>query len=175
VPAEIQIRLLGADDAASYRRCRLEQLEAEPDAFGESVDEASRVPLDVIASRLGAPADESAVFAAFDGDSIVGTAGWYRFREVKTRHKGRIGGVYVRAPYRGRGIGRRMIRAVIGAAAGAGVEQLMLSVVSKQTAAVHLYESLGFKSIGREERALKIGERYVDEELMTLRLPTTAA
>jgi hypothetical protein len=44
----------------------------------------------------------------------------------------------------------------------------MLSVVTEQNAAVGLYRSLGFESYGCERRALKIGDRYVDEDNMVL-------
>ena len=43
-------------------------------------------------------------------------------------------------------------------------------VATTQTAAIALYQSLGFRSFGCEYRALKIGERYVDEEQMVLYL-----
>jgi RimJ/RimL family protein N-acetyltransferase len=49
-----------------------------------------------------------------------------------------------------------------------GLEQIMLSVATTQLAAASLYRSLGFESFGCERRALKIGERYVDEEHMVL-------
>ena len=39
-----------------------------------------------------------------------------------------------------------------------------------QTAAAALYRSLGFAAFGREPNALKIGDRYLDEEYMVLRL-----
>jgi ribosomal protein S18 acetylase RimI-like enzyme len=51
-----------------------------------------------------------------------------------------------------------------------GVEQILLSVTATQTAAIELYRSLGFKSFGTEPRALKIGDRVVDEEYMILRV-----
>jgi ribosomal protein S18 acetylase RimI-like enzyme len=51
-----------------------------------------------------------------------------------------------------------------------GVDQLLLSVASTQTAAARLYRSLGFAAFGREPRALKIGDRFIDEEYMVLRL-----
>ena len=62
--------------------------------------------------------------------------------------------------------------ALVTAAGKAGVEQLTLSVAVTQAAARHLYSSVGFEVIGREPRALKIGDRYVDEDLMLLRLTT---
>jgi len=49
-----------------------------------------------------------------------------------------------------------------------GIEQIMLSVVTTQDAAIKLYRSLGFESFGCERRALKIGDRYLDEENMVL-------
>jgi ribosomal protein S18 acetylase RimI-like enzyme len=49
------------------------------------------------------------------------------------------------------------------------VEQVLLSVAATQEAAIRLYRSLGFEPFGREPRALKIGNRYVDEEYMILR------
>ena len=55
-----------------------------------------------------------------------------------------------------------------------GVEQIILAVAAPQAAAVALYRSLGFVSFGREPRALKIGDSYVDEEYMILRLGGTA-
>jgi hypothetical protein len=44
----------------------------------------------------------------------------------------------------------------------------LISVVTVQAAALSLYRSLGFESYGRERRALKIGDRYLDEEHMIL-------
>jgi hypothetical protein len=44
----------------------------------------------------------------------------------------------------------------------------MLSVVTTQDAAISLYRSLGCESFGCERRALKIGDRYLDEENMVL-------
>ena len=49
-----------------------------------------------------------------------------------------------------------------------GIEQILISVVTVQAAALSLYRSLGFESYGRERRALKIGDRYLDEEHMIL-------
>jgi len=37
-----------------------------------------------------------------------------------------------------------------------------------QTAAIELYRSLGFRTFGTQQRALKLGDRYVDQEHMVL-------
>jgi hypothetical protein len=43
-------------------------------------------------------------------------------------------------------------------------------VTETQAAAIKLYHSLGFETFGREPRALKIGDRMMDEDYMILRL-----
>jgi RimJ/RimL family protein N-acetyltransferase len=68
-----------------------------------------------------------------------------------------------------------MIAVLKHAACLEGIEQINLLVATTQTAAKGLYESLGFRSFGCEQRALKIGERYVDEEHMVLHLKSTGA
>jgi len=49
-----------------------------------------------------------------------------------------------------------------------GIEQVALAVSSQNAGARGLYESLGFEMYGCEKRASKIGDAYVDEELMVL-------
>jgi hypothetical protein len=49
-----------------------------------------------------------------------------------------------------------------------GMEQIKLAVSNTQLSAGRLYRSLGFESFGLERKALKIGDKYVDEEHMVL-------
>jgi ribosomal protein S18 acetylase RimI-like enzyme len=51
-----------------------------------------------------------------------------------------------------------------------GLEQVNLTVSSRQIAAKTLYRSLGFETFGLENAAFKIGEQYFDEEYLVLRL-----
>ena len=51
-----------------------------------------------------------------------------------------------------------------------GAEQVVLSVATPQAAASALYRALGFQSFGCEPRALKVGERFIDQEYVVLRL-----
>jgi ribosomal protein S18 acetylase RimI-like enzyme len=92
-------------------------------------------------------------------------------KNLKERHKGHVWGVYVTAALRGTGIGRSVMCALLEHAARVkGIEQLGLLVATTQAAAMGIYQTLGFRSFGCERRALKIGERYVDEEHMVLDL-----
>jgi len=51
-----------------------------------------------------------------------------------------------------------------------GVEQVLMSVTTTQRSVKALYESLGFEVSGVDPRAFRIGERYVDQLHMMLRL-----
>jgi ribosomal protein S18 acetylase RimI-like enzyme len=165
----MEIRLLTAGDANAYWKIRLEALEREPQAFGSSPEEHRALTVGEVAARISFDPENKFVTGAFADERILATAGFFRDQGRKARHKGHIWGVYVARQARGRGLGRELMRAVLERAAGIeGIEQIMLSVVTAQSAAVNLYRSLGFESYGCERRALKIGERYLDEENMVL-------
>jgi ribosomal protein S18 acetylase RimI-like enzyme len=167
----MEIRVLTASDASEYWKIRLEALECDPEAFGSSPEEHRALTDDEVAARISCDLANKFVLGAFSGERLLGTAGFFRDKGLKARHKGHIWGVYVTREERNQGLGRKMLQAVLEQAARIdGVEQIMLSVVTEQNAAVSLYRSLGFESYGCECRALKIGGRYVDEENMVLYL-----
>ncbi len=167
----MEIRVLTASDASEYWKIRLEALECDPEAFGSSAEEHRALTDDEVAARISYDPANKFVVGAFSGERLLGTAGFFRDKNLKARHKGHIWGVYVAREARSHGVGRKMLQAVLERAIRIdGLEQIMLSVVTEQNAAVSLYRSMGFESYGCERRALKIGERYVDEENMVLYL-----
>jgi ribosomal protein S18 acetylase RimI-like enzyme len=167
----MEIRILTAEDANQWWRLRLEALERDPQAFSASTDQHQRLSLDDVRNRLGAGAQDSFVVGALQDGRLEGTAGFYRETGPKTRHKGRIWGVYVTPEKRRGGIGRKLLQLLLDRARAIdGLDQIHLSVTTTQTAAAQLYRSMGFESFGVEPRALKIGGRYIDEEYMLLRL-----
>ncbi len=159
--------MLSESDAEAFRKLRRERLTEEPRAFAESVEEHDAISLETIRARLRDSSGENFVVGAFEGGELVGMAGFSRSPRKKSRHKGVIWGVYVRASARGRGVGRALLTALIERARGE-VEQIQLSVSVGQIAARKLYESLGFDVFGRERHALKVAGEYVDEDHMVL-------
>ncbi|MGA9507467.1 MAG: GNAT family N-acetyltransferase [Candidatus Sulfotelmatobacter sp.] len=165
----IDLRFLAASDADAYWNIRMEALESELEAFGSSAEEHRALSREDIARRLAFDPSNNFVVGAFAGDRLVGTAGFFRDKGLKERHKGHIWGVYVTPEVRGKRAGRDMLRMLLErASAIEGLGQIMLSVATTQHVAISLYRSLGFESYGCERRALKIGEQYVDEEHMVL-------
>lgn len=162
------IRLLTPEDAALFRRLRLEALRAHPEAFGASHEDEAARPEAWWAERLRG----SAVFAGWraEGAEPAGLMALALPTAAKTRHKALLWSVYLRPESRGSGLAAALLRAVIAHAEGR-VEEIRLSVVAGNDRARRLYESLGFRAWATEPRALKIGDRYYDETLM--RLPLT--
>jgi ribosomal protein S18 acetylase RimI-like enzyme len=161
------------DDVDAFWALRLRALREHPGAFASAFEESRSRPRDAVRRDFQArnTGPESIVIGAFESDSLVGTAGCFREQGAKLRHKAIIWGVYVAPEARGRGVGRALVEAAVATARSWDeVEEVRLSVASDNVAACRLYRALGFVVYGVEPRALKLPDRYVDEDHMVLRL-----
>jgi ribosomal protein S18 acetylase RimI-like enzyme len=165
VVLSFEIRRLQVADVEDYRTIRLASLRTEPEAFGSLYEVEAARPVESFVDRLAS----SIVLGAYADGRIVGVAGFRRETGPKERHKAVVWGVYVQPEARGQGVAASLIAAIIDAAREI-VEQLTLTVVQGNSAAVALYRRFGFQVYGVEPRARKNPGGYVDKVLMVLDL-----
>lgn len=165
------IRRLAPPDAFAFHALRLAALRECPSAFSSSYEEECETPLTIIAARL-APDSGRDVFGAFDGAELAGMVVIGREEARKLRHKASIRGMYVCASQRGKGVGRRLLEQALDcAAAMPGLLQVNLSVTASQSAAVALYQAMGFTVFAREPGALMVDGVLYEDMQMVRNLP----
>lgn len=165
---KILVRQLLEEDWQIYREIRLRSLKQDPDSFCSTHETESNCTDEQWKDRLrlGARSFASMPLIAQLGNESLGLAcGVVHAAEDDAAQ---LYQMWVAPSSRGSGIGRRLVVEIVGWAAGLGVRTLNLGVTSGNTAAVRLYESIGFVAVG-ELQALRAGsELHVQN--MTLRL-----
>ena len=165
----ITISRLNLDEWSKYKKLRLEALKNEPSSFSSSYEDSLKSPNDKWKEELQKSHNEDSIvmFFAKDGGRLVGMIGAFWQDKEKTKHIGNIFGVYVNPGYRGKGIGKLLMEAILNKLNDMPqIEKIKLGVVMQQTPALKLYEKYGFKIIGKCTKELKIGNEYYDEYLM---------
>ena len=98
-------------------------------------------------------------------DAVVGWCDIARHTRAGFEHCGRLGmGLLPEA--RGKGVGERLLRAVLREAKGQAFERVELEVFGSNTKAQALYQRLGFIEEGRKVGARKLDDVYDDDVLM---------
>lgn len=77
--------------------------------------------------------------------------------------------IYVSERHRGRGVGARLLAALISASEAAGVWTLQASVFPENRATLRLHRRAGFRDVGRRERIAALGGRWRDTVLLERR------
>lgn len=105
---------------------------------------------------------------AVEGGAVVGMCDLRRGARTGNRHLGVLG-MGVLAGYRGQGIGRRLLTAVIEAAKGMdGFCRIELGVTPWNAPAIALYESLGFVHEGVKKKGIATRGAPEDDLMMAL-------
>ena len=79
--------------------------------------------------------------------------------------------VYVAAAARGRGVGKRLLAALVRASEEAGLWTLQAGIFPENEASVALHRAAGFRVVGHRERIGRMGTRWRDVLLLERRSP----
>ncbi|KGS35610.1 GNAT family N-acetyltransferase [Burkholderia pseudomallei] len=163
----ISIRLLEPADAAAFSALRLVAIDTSPSAIWPTRAEEAGRSMREVEARLRASGTQAVFGALTDDRGLIGIAGVRREALVQLAHKAVLWGVFVAPAHRGNGLARRLIDAALThASRDWGVEQVNLCVNTENEPAKALYASLGFETFGVERRAMRVGDRFYDEQHM---------
>ncbi|HEX2903958.1 MAG TPA: GNAT family N-acetyltransferase [Jatrophihabitans sp.] len=155
------VRIARAEPAdwQQLRAVRLAGLEADPSAFGSSLERELAFTED----RWRSWPQTSTIYLACDGDRAVGI-GLIRSLTDRTDPAdppekppppaGEINAMWVDPELRGEGIGELLLRALLDAGRAAGYQAVRLWVTRGNDGAIRLYERCGFLPTGRTEPLL---------------------
>jgi RimJ/RimL family protein N-acetyltransferase len=164
----MEIRTLGEADLEAWLALRLRSLREHPDAFGRTPEEDDALDRWRQYFRTMDTEGDGFILGAFEG-GLIGMVGCQREAPKKARHRAFIWGMYVVPEIRQRGIGRQLLlEAIARARRWEDFDHLALSVMTHQEAARRTYLACGFEPIGLHRRALRVSERYYDEQRMAL-------
>ncbi|NMV36650.1 GNAT family N-acetyltransferase [Ralstonia insidiosa] len=169
--SDIAIRPLSDEDTEAFKALRLKAIQDAPTAIWPTHEEESGRTLEETRNRIRAT-DHQIVFGAFVGPALIGIAGLRREPLAQVTHKAVLWGVFVEPAHRRGGIAGRLLDAAIAHARATRVLQIQLCVNAENPRAQQLYRNAGFETFGVERRAMRVGERFYDEEHMALRLDT---
>jgi ribosomal protein S18 acetylase RimI-like enzyme len=151
----VEIRKLPADRWKDFRNLRLNALKSDPTAYGSSFEEERNLTEKEWRRRI-----RSTLFA-LSNDEPIGMIVYYFDQGLKTKHIANIYGFYVKAGYRGKGIGTRLLeRAMSLIQRNKRIVKVNLAVNPEQRIAVKMYRKAGFVVTGRTEKELKVGRRF---------------
>jgi RimJ/RimL family protein N-acetyltransferase len=107
----------------------------------------------------------AAVFVAETPDGIVGRLSVARDPHPASEHVADLG-LMVASDHRRQGVGRALMEAAEGWAREVGVRKLELHVFPYNTAAIALYENLGYEREGLRRQHYRRGAGFIDAILM---------
>lgn len=110
-------------------------------------------------------------FVARQGQRVIGWCDIIPDDMPSFAHTGTLG-MGLLPEFRGQGLGRRLLEATLTRAYDIGIERVELQVFESNTAAIRLYEKIGFQTEGRLHKKLCIDGVYQDVIQMALFLDT---
>jgi GNAT superfamily N-acetyltransferase len=140
---EMIIRALVQSDFERFKALRLDALKSEPDAFGETFEDASRLGDGEWSDKLaGILSSGGVIFVAEVEGEFVGMCGVGEDRE--RRGHGFVWGVFVKKSYRKSGAGSRLMDAAEDWAEGRGLRSVNGWVAAPNDDAIRFYRRRGY-------------------------------
>lgn len=164
---DIEIAELTSEQEDTYKNLILKGLTTDADCFRITPKDEESDPFPTTGQM------DSFTLGAYYRSKLIGVASFKRDGEnrMKLRHKGILFKVYVDTEYRQRGIAKKLVEEIISRSKKIdGLEQINLTVIPTNQYAKLLYEKLGFKTYASEEKAIKWGGKYFNEDQMKLML-----
>lgn len=167
----MEVRRLAPADINAFFAIRLRALASAPSAFNTRLEEDQKSGPDRFLTTLRDESNTKAIFGAVVDDKITAILAIFQEERSQTRHKAAISSVYVDVEYRRQGLAAQLLdRAIQFARKEMKVSAIYLSVESKNTSAISLYESRGFAIWGIEPKAMLREGVFYDQAQMVLLL-----
>lgn len=168
---DVSIAALGPGDWRELRTIRLEALRSEPAAYSSSYEETLAWSEEDWRRRLAN--DHSVALLARTQDRPIGIVGGYLGSDEGDDSVAVVFGMYITSEHRGRGIGRLLLTSLLERlSAFLQITTIRLGVTETQTPARRLYESVGFRVVGKTDEGIVVNDRQYDELIMELRVNT---
>jgi RimJ/RimL family protein N-acetyltransferase len=157
----IQILPASPDQVESFHAA-LDVVAREERYLGQTKAKPIQVLAEFVAKSLerGEP-----VYFALDASRVVGWCDISRSGSDSRPHVGGLG-MGLLPEYRGKGIGKRLIRAAMDAAKTVGMQRIELTVYVHNAPAIALYKKVGFVEEGLMRSHAKLHGKYVDTLMM---------
>lgn len=160
----MHVRVLTVEDLRAYRELHRFGMTESPLGFVDVVaTDAARPDSDVAATLARGEG-----WGVFDGERLVGKLTIDALPYPSLAHTFWVHAVYVHPDARGRGASAALMQAAIASAVAKGASRIALWVNEANTTARRFYERMGFRETGRIPGGIQVGERYVDDVLMSL-------
>jgi ribosomal protein S18 acetylase RimI-like enzyme len=160
---------LGPQDWRDLRAIRLEALRSEPAAFSSSYEETLAWTDDVWRRRL--TNDQRLHLLVRLQNRPIGIVGSYLGADDGDDSVAVVFGMYVTREHRGKGIGRILLTSLLDRlSACPQITTIRLGVTQTQDRARRLYESVGFRVVGKTEEGIVVNDRHYDELIMERRV-----
>ncbi len=115
--------------------------------------------------------DGAPMFVALENNTVIGWCEVSMSDVEFCRHSGLLS-MGVLQGYRGGGVGSWLINKCVSAARSIGFERIELTVLENNFEAKRFYLSKGFIVEGKKLNSLKVGNKYYNEILMALQIPS---